>query len=145
MILAVCGLHLTGGALNHQLTSAGATLAETTTSCERYTLHALRSGGVAKPGMVYHPGGGEGCGAVELELWEVPSGAVGAFLDGIPAPLGLGRVVLGDDRVVAGFVCEGWAAVPALAAVEGVESVDITRFGGWRAYVKAQESDTAIK
>jgi allophanate hydrolase len=45
---------------------------------------------------------------------------------GIPPPLGVGKVELQDGSVVPGFICEGYAAAQA---------EDITRFGGWRAYI----------
>jgi allophanate hydrolase len=45
---------------------------------------------------------------------------------GIPAPLGIGMVKLADGALVQGFVCEA-------AAVSAAE--DITRCGGWRAYL----------
>lgn len=45
---------------------------------------------------------------------------------GIPAPLGIGTLELADGRAVKGFICEPWALAHA---------VDITSFGGWRAYL----------
>ncbi|MET1046775.1 MAG: amidase, partial [Hyphomicrobium sp.] len=44
----------------------------------------------------------------------------------IPAPLGIGTLVLEDGRRVKGFLCEGHAT-------EGAE--DITGFGGWRGWL----------
>jgi allophanate hydrolase len=51
---------------------------------------------------------------------------VGSFVALIPPPLGLGSVQLADGRHVHGFVCEAHALANA---------TDITRFGGWRAYL----------
>ena len=44
----------------------------------------------------------------------------------IPAPLGIGTLLLADGRRVKGFICEAWA-------LEG--ATDITEFGGWQPYV----------
>jgi allophanate hydrolase len=63
---------------------------------------------------------------VRLEIWELPASQFGSFVAGIPAPLGIGMVKLDDGASVQGFVCEG-------TATEGAE--DITRYGGWRAYL----------
>jgi allophanate hydrolase len=49
---------------------------------------------------------------------------VGALLDTVPAPLGLGRVGLDDGTAVAGF----------LTTAHGVrDATDVTAAGGWRA------------
>jgi allophanate hydrolase len=63
---------------------------------------------------------------VAVEVWRLTTEAVGSFLTGIPAPLGLGTVRLRDGSGVLGFICEGIAA-------EGAP--DITAFGGWRAWL----------
>ena len=57
-------------------------------------------------------------------MWELDAAGFGSFVDEIPAPLCIGRVVLADGTDVAGFLCEPLAA-------EGAR--DITAFGGWRA------------
>ena len=67
--------------------------------------------------------------AIEVEVWEIPSSELGSFLTGIPAPLGLGKVQLADGRWETGFICEPYG-------LEG--AVDITEFGGWRAYMKSR-------
>jgi len=50
----------------------------------------------------------------------------GSFVDGIPAPLGIGKVKLDDGQSVSGFVCEASGA-------EGAE--DISRIGSWRTWL----------
>ncbi len=55
----------------------------------------------------------------------MPKEAVGDFIAGIPAPLGIGRVALADGTEVAGFVCEAYAVRDAL---------DITAHKGWRSF-----------
>ena len=47
-------------------------------------------------------------------------------MTGLAAPMAIGRVCLDDGRDVLGFLCEA-------AAVRG--AADITRFGGWRAWI----------
>jgi allophanate hydrolase len=123
VLVAVCGAHMTGLPLNPQLTSRGARLRETTVSAPLYRFYALPGGAVARPGMVRVAEGGA---AIELEVWELPASTFGSFVDGIPAPLGIGKVVLADGRQVPGFVCEG-------VATEG--ALDITHLGGWRAHL----------
>ena len=125
--LAVCGAHLTGQPLNGQLTSRGARLLASTHSSADYRLYALAGSGVARPGMVRVMSGGA---AIEVEVWELPLAGFGSFVAGIPAPLGIGRIQLADGSVVAGFICE-------TAGIDGA-AVDITRFGGWRAWLAAR-------
>jgi len=64
--------------------------------------------------------------AIAVEVWELPSAELGSFLSGIPAPLALGKVELADGRWETGFVCEAHALNGA---------VDITQYGGWRAWL----------
>lgn len=121
--IAVCGAHLSGMALNHQLTSRNARLLQATTSAPCYRLYALAGGPPFRPGMIRVSDGGA---AIEVEVWEVPTAQVGSFLAGIAPPLGLGKIELADGRWVTAFICEGHAVASAS---------DITRFGGWRAYM----------
>ncbi len=121
--IAVVGAHLSGLPLNHQLTDLGAVLLESTCSTATYRLFALPGTKPRKPGMQRVVEGGR---AIELEVWAVPTRHVGKLLAAIPAPLGLGSIELADGRNVHGFVCEGFAFDSA---------EDISRFGGWRAYL----------
>ncbi len=121
--VAVCGAHLNGLPLNGQLTQRGATLVRTVRSAPVYRFYALPGGPPFRPGMVRVEQGG---GAVELEVWELPAREFGSFVAGIPAPLGIGTVLLEDGSSVQGFVCESHAVAGAR---------DITALGGWRAYL----------
>ncbi|WP_428310179.1 allophanate hydrolase [Hydrocarboniphaga sp.] len=123
MRLVVCGAHLQGLALNHQLLARGAMLVEVTHSAPKYRLFALPGGPPWRPAMVR--ASGDDGSAIEVEVWEMPSSEVGSFLAGIGAPLGLGKIELADGRVETGFICEE-------AGVSG--AADISAFGGWRAY-----------
>lgn len=121
--LVVCGAHMQGLALNHQLTERGARLCQRTRTAPAYRLYALPGGPPQRPGLIRAREGGA---AIEVEVWGVPAARLGDFLAGIPAPLGIGKVELEDGRWLPGFICEGWAA-------DGAE--DITALGGWRAHL----------
>jgi allophanate hydrolase len=121
--LVVCGAHLSGLSLNHQLTERGGRLVAATRSAPAYRLYALPGGPPKRPGMIRVDEGG---GAIEVEVWELPEQQVGSLLTGIPAPLGLGSVELADGSWEKGFICEGYAAA-------GAE--DITALGGWRVFL----------
>ena len=121
--LAVCGAHLSGLPLNHQLTERGATLLRRAATAPDYRLYALPGGPPARPGLVQTPGGG---GAIDVEVWGMPAQRFGDFVAGIPAPLGIGKLRLADGSLVSGFVCEAHAVAGA---------TDITAWGGWRAWL----------
>jgi allophanate hydrolase len=124
--LVVAGAHLSGMALNYQLVELGAALSETVRTAAEYQLMALPGTTPPKPGLVRVPGfAGPG---IEVEVWRLGEAAFGRFVASLPAPMGIGKVVLADGRVVPGFLCEA-------CALEGAE--DITRFGGWRAFCVA--------
>ena len=122
--LAVVGAHLTGMPLNPQLTAPGGVCLGEAATAPSYRLYALKGTVPPKPGMAHDPGF-QGPG-LAVELWALPPDAFGAFVAAIPAPLGIGKVLLADGRAVCGFLCEGHA-------LEGAE--EITAFGGWRAYL----------
>lgn len=121
--VAVVGAHLSGLPLNQQLTSRGARLLSETKTARCYRLYALADG--KRPGLIRAAHGGE---AIDCEVWEMPAAAFGSFVAGIPAPLGIGTVELADGSAVSGFICEGIGIASA---------TDITRFGGWRAYLRS--------
>jgi allophanate hydrolase len=120
--VAVIGAHLSGQPLNPQLTSLGASLRQRTQTAPAFRLYAL-PGAPARPGLVRVDEGGA---AIECEVWSVPVTKFGGFVAAIPAPLGIGKVMLDDGSTVCGFICEP-------IGVAGAE--DITRFGGWRNYL----------
>ena len=124
VVLAVAGAHLSGLPLNHQLTGRGARLIGPALTAPAYRLYELPGANPRKPGLV-RTGNGHGT-AIEVELWSLPPGEFGAFVAGIPAPLGIGSVTLADGRQVKGFVCEQYAVAGAR---------DISEYGGWRNYL----------
>ncbi len=126
--IAVVGAHMSGLPLNGQLADLGGRLESAGRTAPVYRFYALPGGPPYRPGMVRVAEGG---GAIALEVWSLPSAAVGAFMGKIPAPLGLGTVTLTDGSDVLGFLCESYAVAGAR---------DITALGGWRAYIKSLAS-----
>jgi len=123
--IAVCGAHMTGLPLNHQLTERGGNLVRVTKTAPVYRMFALDE---KRPGLVRCKEGGA---SLELEVWKLPVREAGSFLAGIPAPLGLGRVLLEDGTDVCGFLCEA-------CAVD--DKPEITGHGGWRRWIAARST-----
>ncbi len=120
--LAVCGAHMSGLPLNGELTALGARFLRASRTAPLYSLYALPGGPPVRPGLIRT---GEGRGdAIALEVWALPRSAFGEFMAGIPAPLGIGTLLLEDGALVKGFMCEPYG-------IEG--AVDVTATGGWRA------------
>jgi allophanate hydrolase len=94
-----------------------------TQTAPHYRLYALPGGPPERPGLVR----AANSGTIEVEVWALPADRVGSFLQLIPAPLGLGKVELADGGQVTGFICEP-------CGIEG--AVDVTAYGGWRAYLE---------
>ncbi|HWW20750.1 MAG TPA: allophanate hydrolase [Steroidobacteraceae bacterium] len=124
--VAVCGAHMEGLPLNHQLMQRGAVLLERTRTAASYRLYTLPGGPPYRPGLIAVDSHGA---AIEVEVWSVPAHAFGSFVAGIPSPLGIGKITLGDRRQVSGFLCEAHALSSAQ---------DITSFGGWRAFIASR-------
>lgn len=122
--VVVCGAHLEGLPLNHQLTEQGGVLLERTRTAPHYRLYALPGSGVARPGLVRREGEGV---AIAVEVWHLPAPGWAHLIAQIPSPLCLGRVELVDGRLLPGFLCESHA----LGAAR-----DISNLGGWRAYLE---------
>ncbi len=115
------GAHMSGLPLNHQVTALGGRFLAGARTAPQYRLFALG----ARPGMV---AGGEG--AIEGEVWAVPTSGIGALLAQVPAPLGFGTVML-----------EGGSCLGFLAEAAGIGgAADITSLGGWRMYLERGQS-----
>jgi len=128
--VAVCGAHMSGLPLNHELTERGARLLNSGRSAPHYRFYALEAFSPPRPGMVRGERGGE----IELEIWEIPAARFGDFVDGIPAPLGIGTVELENGEQVRGFLCEHYATAGAR---------EITELGSWRTYVAKRKATAA--
>jgi allophanate hydrolase len=124
--LAVVGAHLRGQPLHHQLVDLDARWCATTTTAPEYRLFALDTT-PPKPGLLRAP---DGAGAaIAVEVYALDAASFGAFVAAIPAPLGIGRVVLADGSEVPGFLCEPYGT-------DGAR--EITEFGGWVAYLASR-------
>jgi allophanate hydrolase len=130
--VAVCGAHMSGLPLNHELTQRGARLVRRARSAPHYRFFALEAFSPPRPGMIRDQRGA----AIELEVWEMPAARFGDFVDAIPAPLGIGTVELQDGQQVRGFLCEHYATAGAR---------EITELGSWRAYVSQRNGSTMTK
>lgn len=127
--VAVCGAHLSGMALNGQLTERGGFLKRNTRTASNYRLYALAGGPPYRPGLVRDDAAGA---PIEVEVWQLPADTYASFAQGIPSPLGIGKVELEDGSMVSGFICEPYAVANA---------TEITEYSGWRSYVAASKLD----
>jgi len=112
------GAHMSGLPLNHELRQAGGRFLRRARSARAYRLYVLGN----RPGLVRG-----GIGAIEGEVWALPSSAIGRLLATISAPLGLGTVMLTDGPCL-GFLAEAAGVVGTL---------EITQHGSWRAWLNA--------
>ena len=129
--IAVVGAHLSGMALNGELSALGARLLEEATTAPDYKLYALKGTTPPKPGMLRIEAGAGS--SIEVEVWALSAASFGSFVAAIPSPLSIGTIRLADGTAVQGFLVEA-------AAVNGAR--DISKFGGWRAFM-AEASATA--
>jgi allophanate hydrolase len=121
--IAVVGAHLSGMALNGELTTLGGRLLEAAATAPDYRLYALDTT-PPKPGMLrVEPGKGS---SIALEVWALSAAAFGKFVAAIPPPLSIGTIRLADGRDAKGFLVEP-------RGIEGAR--DISGFGGWRAFM----------
>src|ERR1700722_4375371 len=125
--LAVVGAHLAGLPLNPEVVALGGAFLREAETTGDYRLYVLAGSKPPKPGLL-RVKDGEGA-PIRLELWTLDKAGFGAFVAGIPAPLGVGTIRLSDGSSAKGFLVEA-------EAVKGAE--DITKFGGWRAYLGAR-------
>lgn len=124
--VAVCGAHMSGLPLNAQLTSLGGEFVKKAKTASTYKLFKLNGFMPARPGLLRVHAGGT---AIALEVWRLPLTCYGAFVAGVPAPLGFGTMILEDETTVQGFLCEAYATEDA---------VDISALGGWREFLAGQ-------
>jgi allophanate hydrolase len=124
LAIAVVGAHLSGMPLNGELRQRNARFLETAFTAPNYRLFALPNGTPPKPGLLgVAPRTGA---AIEVEIWALGYEAFGRFVAEVPPPLAIGTITLADGRQVKGFLVEAQATV-------GAE--DISKLGGWRAFV----------
>ena len=125
--IVVLGAHLSGLPLNRELVELGAAFSREVETTPDYRLFALPDTTPPKPGLLRVA---DGAGAsIKAEAWTLDQAGFGAFVARIPAPLGIGVIRLKGGDSVQGFLAE----VEAVKAAE-----DVSRFGGWRAYLQAR-------
>lgn len=125
--IAAVGAHLSGLPLNRELVKLGAVFVREVETTADYRLYALPGTVPPKPGLL-RVGAGEGA-KIKAELWALEPASFGAFVSRIPSPLGVGVLRFADGTSAQGFLVEA-------EAVTGAE--DISRFGGWRAYLASR-------
>ena len=125
--LAVNGTLMRGLELNDNLQQVGAVF-----GCEIATAPIYRLWSIfdRHPAMMRVSAGGR---SIALEIWSVPLAGLVQILQQEPAGLCIGKIKLADNREVLGvlgepFLCEG--------------QPEITKFGGWRNYLKSKESSS---
>jgi allophanate hydrolase len=124
LALAVCGAHMSGLPLNHQLLDRDGILMEKTTTAAGYRLFALEGGPPRRPGLLRDM---DASTRIEVEVWSLPRASFGSLLESIPPPLGLGKIQLADGRWVSSFICEP----------SGIKSgEDISSLGSWRNFLQ---------
>ncbi|PDT49099.1 MULTISPECIES: allophanate hydrolase [Sinorhizobium] len=127
--LVVVGAHLSGMPLNGQLRDLGARFSRRALTAKCYRLYALSGTEPAKPGLVRCQESGGAL--IEVEVWKLGAEAFGRFVAAVPSPLAIGTVQLAD-----GTACKGFLVEPAGLA----GAADISRYGGWRAYIASLAS-----
>lgn len=125
VLLAVNGTLMQGLELNGNMLAAGATFVRESRTAPVYRLWSIDD---RHPAMVRVAAGGA---SIAVEVWSVPAPGLAAILLQEPPGLCVGRVRLADGEDVLGVLGE-----PALC--EGQR--EITRYGGWRAYLAARPS-----
>ena len=124
MEIIVVGAHLSGMALNGELSSRHGRFLRVAKTKPDYRLFALPGGPPFRPGLL-RVEAGQGH-AIETEVWALNPAGFGSFIAGVPSPLSIGTLQLADGTQAHGFLVEH-------AAIAGAQ--DISHFGGWRAFM----------
>jgi len=119
ILVAVCGLHMRGYALEKQMLEYEAHFIREAYTAPRYRLFRLATS-PEKPGLLKS---NTREASIQLEIWEMPLMRFGDFVSTIPSPLSIGKIELLDGSEISGFVCEAYAC-------ESAEN--ITSAGSWR-------------
>jgi allophanate hydrolase len=123
--VVVCGAHMEGMALNWQLTARGGSLFSKSKTADCYRMYLVPAGdGMPERPALVRVASDKGV-SIECEIWLLSTESFGDFTSKIPAPLGIGKVVLKDGSVCSGFIAEA-------IAMDGAR--DISDYGGWRGY-----------
>jgi allophanate hydrolase len=121
--LFVVGAHLSGMPLNPELRAQGGVMLRACRTAGDYRLFVLPNATPPKPGLLRAPGfSGPG---IEGEIWGLAPDRFARFVAAIPAPLGIGKIMLEDGSSVSGFLAEAHALLGAQ---------EITELGSWRRF-----------
>jgi hypothetical protein len=123
VLLAVNGTLMRGLELNPNLLAVGATFRREARTAPVYRLWSIND---SHPAMVRVKADGT---TVALEIWAVPPAGLAAILLSEPPGLSIGKVKLADGSEVLGVLGE---------SVLCENQREITRYGGWRAYLQAK-------
>ncbi|HXA80142.1 MAG TPA: gamma-glutamylcyclotransferase [Opitutaceae bacterium] len=119
VLLAVNGTLMRGLELNSNLTQAGATFVEETTTEPIYRLWSIDD---RYPAMVRVARQGA---AISVEIWSVPAPGLAEILLHEPPGLSIGKVLLSGQRETLGVLAES-------ILCQGAR--EITAYGGWRVF-----------
>ena len=123
--LAVNGTLMRGLELNTNLINVGAQFVREATTAPHYRLWSIDD---RHPAMMRVTQGGA---AIALEIWAVPAQAIATILQQEPPGLCIGCITLADGTSLLGVLGEAYLC-------EGGQ--EITRFGGWRAYIASKQT-----
>jgi allophanate hydrolase len=122
--IAVVGAHLSGLPLNRELVELGGTFIRGVETTSEYRFYVLPGASPAKPGLLRVAQGAGG--RINAEIWALDPAGFGAFVNNVPAPLGIGTIRFADGTSAKGFLVEAEAVKDAQ---------EISFLGGWRAYL----------
>ena len=129
ILLAVNGTLMRGLALNGNMMAVGARFVRDATTAPHYRLWSIDD---HHPAMLRFDEGGA---AIAVEVWDVPAAGLAQILLQEPPGLCIGKIRLSDGEETLGVLGE-----PALCAGRR----EITRWGGWRAYIAARNEEVSI-
>jgi hypothetical protein len=130
MLFAVNGTLMRDLPLCRNLQAVGAKFVRETRTAPTYRLWSISDD---YPGMLRVNQDG---GSIELEVWDIDSCKVMDVFQKEPPGLCLGWVSLEDGNQVVGVLAE-------MSAIKGM--IDITDFGGWRAYISRQTESSGAR
>jgi gamma-glutamylcyclotransferase (GGCT)/AIG2-like uncharacterized protein YtfP len=118
--IAVNGTLMKEQEVNPAFVASGAAFIEEARTGPAYRLWSIQD---RHPAMQRTSGSGA---SIALELWDLPADQLAGLLEREPPGLCVGWVTLENGENVLGVLGEQWLCE---------SSVEITRFGGWRAYI----------
>lgn len=121
--LVVCGAHMEGLPLNHQITEQGGYLACRTKTKKCYRFFAMEFFSPMRPALIKDNEGYE----IDVEVWNIPKENFGNFMKQVPHPLAIGDIELKNGCIEKGFLA---------TTINDYQPKEISKFGSWRNYLK---------